>query len=163
MDRAPRLANYKLFLKRNLEVSLDKYLQKAVRTSSQTSYPDRTLFRGKEIVVDNRRKIIYPYRTKEIDDILFRARTGHTFTRDHLNRFGIIKESSCRVCSYPSETIEHLALHCQPLEEHESIRHARERYQFEVPSTIRFQDALWSHREVVSRLLSSVHHHTHYL
>ena len=160
LDRTPRLANYKHFLRQHLESSLDEYLQKAVQPSSQESYPDRSWFKGKEFIINNRSRLVYPYKTEKLDPILFRARTGHTYTRDHLFRFGIVKERSCRLCSHPYETVKHLALHCPKLEDYEDISEARRNYHQEVHPSIKFEDALWTHSSVVSRLLRSVRRRT---
>ena len=159
-ERKPRVANYQNFLRKHLESSLDEYLQKKVQPSSQNSYPDRSWFKGKEFTINNQRRVVYPYKTEELDAILFRARTGHTYTRDHLSRFGLIKEVSCRLCSNSPETVEHLALHCTHLKAYQDINDSRQQYHEEVPSTTRFNDALWTHPKVVSILLKAIKRRT---
>ena len=159
-ERTPRVANYQNFLRKHLESSLDKYLQTSVQPSSQNSYPDRSWFRGKEFTINNQRRVIYPYKTEELDDILFRARTGHTYTRDHLSRFGLLSERSCRICSNSPETVEHLALHCTHLEAYQDINDARQQYHEQVPSSTRFNDALWTHPKVFTILLKAIKRRT---
>ena len=159
-QRAPRLANFKYFMRQHLEQSMDEYLQTAVKPSSQKSYPERSFFKGKQITINNKTQIVYPYKTEKFEPTLFRARTGHTYTRDHLFRFGIVKERTCRHCNHPVETVEHLALHCMILGEHEDIQASRILYQSEVPSHLKFNDALWSHPSVCQHLLRSLRRHT---
>ena len=43
---------------------------------------------------------------------LLRIRLGHTNTRSHWGRFSIRSSTACRRCNHPSETPEHLLLHC---------------------------------------------------
>ena len=154
-DRVPRLANYNLFLKQHLGESLDEYLRQSVRASSQSTYPDREFFRGKVVSRENQNVILYPYKYEAFDAPLFRVRTGHTYCRDHLGRFKMVKDRSCRFCSHPEETVEHLALECSSFCQYPRVVQERDKYQSEVGNT-QFNDGSWKFPVSVSRLLQSI-------
>lgn len=158
-DRCPRVANADFFLKEHMTRSLDTYLDAKVKPSSQKIYPDRSWFKGKEEKSGNATKTVYPYKTEQFDAVLFRARTGHTYCQDHLYRFGIIKRRSCRYCTEPKETVEHLALHCPHFDNVGPVRRARRMYRAETSPDADFGDLLWTDPHVVRPLLHAVRRH----
>ena len=157
--RAPRLANLDYFLKKYVQESLDEYLNNSVKPSSQESYPERDWFRGKQITVGKTTRVVYPYKLEEFDAPLFRVRTGHTYTRDHLFRFGIVKDRSCRYCGYREETAHHLSLECRYFDRFMNIVDARSSYIREVGVDCRLEQAVWSNPAVAKSVLHAVRRH----
>ena len=134
-------------------------MNNSVKPSSQESYPERDWFRGKQITVGKTTRVVYPYKLEEFDAPLFRVRTGHTYTRDHLFRFGIVKDRSCRYCGYREETAHHLSLECRYFDRFMNIVDARSSYIREVGVDCRLEQAVWSNPAVAKSVLHAVRRH----
>lgn len=159
--REPRMANYDYFMRRHIISDLDAYLIENVRPSSQSCYPDREWFKGKKINSGTQNsRTVYPYKTEKFHAALFRARTGHSYSRDHLFRFNITEDRTCRYCQEADETIEHLALICNVLDTVEYIKEARTVYHAAVAPEIPFCLAIWTQPEAAQKLLDSVVRHS---
>jgi len=103
--------------------------------------------------------IIYPYKTERFDSALFRARTGHTYCRDHLYRFKIVKDRSCRYCNANCETLEHLILHCPYFQIYEDVKNARLRFLDLKHSRRSIAEYLWCDPSIITPLLHAVLRH----
>lgn len=104
-------------LKRYRKAALREYLKNNLKESSDESYPDRTYFKPtRKKLADGTHISIAPYETEVFNSLLFRMRTGHTYTNYHLSKITNI-DSACNHCENedkPEEdqTLEHVLLEC---------------------------------------------------
>ena len=109
-----KLAFPKSWLKRwNKESTSEdfrQFLEENVKNSSlNIGYPNRDTFQNPNIKLTN----VFP-RQKWGQIALFRMRTGHTNTRDHVNRLGWAEDGLlCRHCGLALESAKHLTLECE--------------------------------------------------
>ena len=47
--------------------------------------------------------------------LIFQLRTHHVPLNYHLNRIGVKESAACPLCDYPTETVDHLLVHCRKL------------------------------------------------
>ena len=160
---------YKQLIKKRQKAQLDSYLKRSIKPSKLCKdYPSIKPFKGLPIGESQNDKPFWPYkgRIHTIDKNLLRAQTGHTRTRDHLHRLGIIKDPVCRFCRSTEETLYHLSMECEALiedtteENQERLRESRteiselmKRKRDHVLSQKKFNELLWLAPSQMKRLL----------
>ena len=112
------LSTYKQLIRKRTTYELDRYLREEVTDSNVSkTYPSRNPFKGRQLPGVKLKDDRWEYKDRSIayNHILFRARTGHTRTNDHLQRVGIVESTRCRHCHNERESVLHLAMECEAL------------------------------------------------
>jgi ribonuclease HI len=155
----PRLSSFRLRLKREIKKRTEQEIARNVKPSHFSRYPDRQLFVGYEITVNGRtlwKRSPYSRKSRSERGILFRLRSGHTRSKDHMHRIGIVDSASpCRICEEDTaESVEHFLLHCSAIQEAiaEPLSALMTVVEEDPPD---FNTLCWTHPKEVKQLLTA--------
>ena len=138
------LASYKLQIKKEIRIGFNEYLAEKIQESQvNPSYPSRDWF-------------FTAYEKREDDEGKRRRPPTNCYlnrdvcARAHLYATNIVESPECQHCYLEDESLEHLILECPVTAE--QINPERDKYYAEIHNAT-FNDALWTHPELMMELL----------